>query len=95
MEIILNWANASKQEKEVFFKPNRVLQQDFTGLPTLVEMATMRNAVVELGEDAKKINPACPVHMIIDHSIEVLKKYKSYSLLTAQYDFEFIFLKII
>lgn len=56
---------------EIPFKPARVLLQDFTGVPAVVDLAAMRTAIVELGADADKINPQVPVDLVIDHSVQV------------------------
>jgi aconitate hydratase len=56
---------------EIPFKPARVILQDFTGVPALVDLAAMRDAFARLEGDAKKINPLCPVDLVIDHSVQV------------------------
>ena len=56
---------------EIPFMPARVILQDFTGVPSVVDMAALRNAIVELGGDPKKVNPAVPVDLVIDHSVQV------------------------
>lgn len=71
VENILNWATTSEQDVEIPFKPARVLLQDFTGVPAVVDLAAMRDAMVRLGGDPQKINPLCPVDLVIDHSIQV------------------------
>ncbi|HEX8880856.1 MAG TPA: aconitase family protein, partial [Candidatus Acidoferrum sp.] len=58
-------------EKEIAFMPARVLLQDFTGVPAIVDLATMREAVVKMGGDAKRINPLFPAELVIDHSVQV------------------------
>lgn len=58
-------------EYEIPFKPARVLLQDFTGVPAVVDFAAMRDAVLKLGGDPQKINPICPSDLVIDHSIQV------------------------
>uniref|UniRef100_A0AAR5PYS0 Aconitase/3-isopropylmalate dehydratase large subunit alpha/beta/alpha domain-containing protein n=2 Tax=Dendroctonus ponderosae TaxID=77166 RepID=A0AAR5PYS0_DENPD len=70
---ILNWESNHTVEGgiEVPFKPARVILQDFTGVPALVDFAAMRDAVKNLGGDPEKINPICPVDLVIDHSIQV------------------------
>jgi aconitate hydratase len=60
-------------EKEVSFMPARVLLQDFTGVPAVVDLAAMRDAIKNLGGDAKKINPLLPAELVIDHSVQVDK----------------------
>lgn len=63
--------NGGSSEKEVFYKPSRVLMQDFTGVPAVVDLAAMRDAMVALKGTAKKINPQIPVDLVIDHSVQV------------------------
>src|SRR5256884_534248 len=58
-------------EKEIAFMPARVLLQDFTGVPAIVDLATMREAFVKMGGDAKRINPLFPAELVIDHSVQV------------------------
>ena len=58
---------------EIAFKPGRVILQDFTGVPAVVDLAAMRDAMARLGGDPKKINPLCPVDLVIDHSVQVDK----------------------
>src|SRR5215471_6586840 len=65
------WNKNSKPEKEIAFTPSRVLLQDFTGVPAVVDLAAMRDAMKRLGGDAKKINPLQPVELVIDHSVQV------------------------
>jgi aconitate hydratase len=60
-----------KTEREIAFRPARVLMQDFTGVPAIVDLAAMRDAMVALGGDAQKINPLVPVDLVIDHSVIV------------------------
>src|SRR6202012_4072900 len=60
--------NKGKTEKEIAFRPSRVLMQDFTGVPAVVYLAAMRDAMTALGSDPEKINPLVPVDLIIDHS---------------------------
>ncbi len=63
--------NRGKTEVEVAFRPSRVLMQDFTGVPAVVDLAAMRNAMAALGGDVNKINPLVPVDLVIDHSVIV------------------------
>ncbi|HJV79885.1 aconitate hydratase AcnA [Noviherbaspirillum sp.] len=65
------WDPKSRSDKEISFMPARVLLQDFTGVPALVDLAAMRDAMAELGGDPQKINPLLPVELVIDHSIQV------------------------
>ncbi len=63
------WDPASEPTQEIQFTPARVIMQDFTGVPCVVDLATMREAMVELGGDPSKINPLAPAEMVIDHSV--------------------------
>ncbi|EGP09667.1 aconitate hydratase [Bradyrhizobiaceae bacterium SG-6C] len=65
------WASKKTLEHEIAFRPARVLMQDFTGVPAVVDLAAMRNAMKALGGDAEKINPLVPVDLVIDHSVIV------------------------
>src|ERR1700754_1635356 len=65
------WARKKTLEHEIAFRPARVLMQDFTGVPAVVDLAAMRNAMKSLGGDAEKINPLVPVDLVIDHSVIV------------------------
>jgi aconitate hydratase len=71
VETILNWEKSQHLAAEIPFKPARVLLQDFTGVPAVVDLAAMRDAVKTLGDDPAKINPVCPVDLVIDHSVQV------------------------
>ncbi|NQT14294.1 MAG: aconitate hydratase, partial [Planctomycetes bacterium] len=65
------WKASSLSPSEVPFKPARVVLQDFTGVPAVVDLAAMRSAVDRLGGDPKRINPLVPVDLVIDHSVQV------------------------
>ena len=72
IEAVAAWIdNRGKTEHEIAFRPARVLMQDFTGVPAVVDLAAMRDAMVELGGDPEKINPLVPVDLVIDHSVVV------------------------
>ena len=64
-----NWDPSAEPTDEIQFTPARVIMQDFTGVPCVVDLATMREAVVELGGDPSKINPLAPAELVIDHSV--------------------------
>ncbi len=66
-----NWDPAAQPSEEIQFTPARVVMQDFTGVPVVVDLATMREAVAELGGDASKIEPLAPSELVIDHSVIV------------------------
>ncbi|XP_033725426.1 cytoplasmic aconitate hydratase-like isoform X2 [Pecten maximus] len=68
---ILSWEENQGKSVEIPFKPSRVILQDFTGVPAVVDFAAMRDAVKRLDGDPNKINPVCPVDLVIDHSIQV------------------------
>src|SRR5208282_4774569 len=68
---LANWNAKSPAAREVPFKPARVILQDFTGVPAVVDLAAMRAAIKRLGGDATKINPLVPVDLVIDHSVQV------------------------
>ncbi|KAI7813866.1 cytoplasmic aconitate hydratase [Triplophysa rosa] len=80
VENILNWKVTQSQTVEVPFRPARVILQDFTGVPAVVDFAAMRDAVKKLQGDPEKINPVCPADLVIDHSIQVDFNRKSDSL---------------
>ncbi|XP_043916941.1 cytoplasmic aconitate hydratase [Protopterus annectens] len=98
VENILNWKVTQHENVEVPFKPARVILQDFTGVPAVVDFAAMRDAVKRLGGDPKKINPICPADLVIDHSIQVdynrspdsLKKNQEMEFVRNQERFEFL-----
>ncbi len=71
VETILNWDPKSNQSTEISFTPSRVILQDFTGVPAVVDLATMRDAVVSMQGDPKDINPLSPAELVIDHSVQV------------------------
>jgi aconitate hydratase len=68
---LANWRAVAKERTELPFKPSRVILQDFTGVPVVVDLAAMRDAMAHLGGDATKINPQVPVDLVIDHSVQV------------------------
>ncbi|MGV8965179.1 MAG: aconitate hydratase AcnA [Cellulomonas sp.] len=65
------WDPAAQPDTEIQFTPGRVVMQDFTGVPCVVDLATMREAVVELGGDPDRINPLAPAELVIDHSVQI------------------------
>jgi len=70
VDTLVNW-NPAGTDKEIPFKPARVLMQDFTGVPAVVDMASIRAEVIRKGGDGSRINPAIPVDLVIDHSVQV------------------------
>jgi aconitate hydratase len=71
VEAIAGWDPAAEPSEEIPFQPARVLMQDFTGVPAVVDLAAMRDAMAEIGGDAEKINPLVDVDLVIDHSVQV------------------------
>jgi aconitate hydratase len=65
------WLENKSSDREIAFRPARVLMQDLTGVPAVVDLAAMRQAMVDLGGDPKKINPLSPVDLVIDHSVQI------------------------
>ncbi len=71
IQALAGWDVTSKAQKEIAFTPARVLLQDFTGVPAVVDLAAMRDGIVRLGGDPRKVNPLQPVELVIDHSVQV------------------------
>jgi aconitate hydratase len=71
IEAVANWVATKEPDTEIAFMPARVVLQDFTGVPCVVDLAAMRDAIVKLGGDASKINPLIPSELVIDHSVQV------------------------
>src|SRR5579871_5292000 len=71
VEALAKWDPKVSTEKEISFMPARVLLQDFTGVPAVVDFAAMREAMRSLGGDPKKVNPLLPAELVIDHSVQV------------------------
>jgi aconitase A len=71
VEALAQWDPKTKPTREIAFTPARVLLQDFTGVPAVVDLAAMRDAMVRMGGDARKINPLLPAELVIDHSVQV------------------------
>jgi aconitate hydratase len=70
-EAIAGWVATDEPRREISFRPSRVLHQDFTGVPAIVDLAAMRNAMQDLGGDPGRINPVIPAELVIDHSVQV------------------------
>jgi len=66
---LANWNPNAEPDTEIQFTPARVIMQDFTGVPCIVDLATMREAIVDLGGDPAKVNPLAPAELVIDHSV--------------------------
>ena len=71
IQALAGWDVTSKVQKEIAFTPARVLLQDFTGVPAVVDLAAMRDGILRLGGDPRKVNPLQPVELVIDHSVQV------------------------
>lgn len=71
VENLQKWLDKATSKGEIAFRPGRVLMQDFTGVPAVVDLAAMRDAAAKRGGDPQSINPICPVDLVIDHSITV------------------------
>jgi aconitate hydratase len=71
IEGVAQWDSKAEPSREIAFTPSRVLLQDFTGVPAVVDLAAMREAIAKLGGDPQKVNPLQPVELVIDHSVQV------------------------
>jgi aconitate hydratase len=89
VEAVLGWDPAAQPSTEIAFMPARVLLQDFTGVPAVVDLAAMRDAMARMGGDPQKINPLQPAELVIDHSVQV-DEYGSAAalLINAEREFE-------
>jgi aconitate hydratase len=88
VEAIVNWNPKSEPDTEISFTPARVLLQDFTGVPVVVDLAVMREALASMGGDPQKVNPLCPLDLVIDHSV-MIDKFASTSAFSENVDIEF------
>lgn len=87
IQALVDWQKTGTSEREIAFRPARVLMQDFTGVPAVVDLAAMRAAVAALGEDPDKVNPLSPVDLVIDHSVMV-DRYATEQAFTQNVDIE-------
>jgi aconitate hydratase len=71
IQAFVQWLKDKRSDREIAYRPARVLMQDFTGVPAVVDLAAMRDAMQKLGGDPEKINPHSPVDLVIDHSVQV------------------------
>ena len=85
---VAEWNAKKPAEIEIPFKPGRVVLQDFTGVPAVVDLAALRAAMVRMGGDPKKINPLVPCDLVIDHSVQV-DAFASIDALQINLDYEF------
>jgi aconitate hydratase len=89
IELVATWNPQDEPANEISFTPARVLLQDFTGVPAVVDLAAMRDAVSNLGGEARQINPLSPVELVIDHSVQVDRFASSAALeYNSQLEFE-------
>ena len=88
IEAVANWDAKAEPATEIAFMPARVVLQDFTGVPCVVDLAAMRDAMVRLGGDPKRINPLAPAELVIDHSVQV-DDYGTAAALDHNVDIEF------
>ena len=88
VEAVAGWVASSEPSQEISFTPGRVLLQDFTGVPAVVDLAAMRNAMADLGGSAERINPLLPVELVIDHSVQV-DEYATRLAITRNAELEF------
>jgi len=88
VQAIADWQKNKRSDQEIAYRPARVLMQDFTGVPAVVDLAAMREAMVSLGGDPQKINPMVPVDLVIDHSVMV-DEYGTPSAFQANVEREF------
>ncbi len=88
IEALANWDPQAKPETEIAFTPSRVVLQDFTGVPAVVDLAAMRDAMKSLGGNPELINPLSPAELVIDHSVQV-DRYGSADALTINNEIEF------
>src|SRR5262249_33419735 len=88
IEALANWKAKAEPDKESAFTPSRVLLQDFTGVPAVVDLAAMREAMQKMGGDPEKINPLQPVELVIDHSVQV-DEFGTANAFAANSEFEF------
>src|SRR5438477_2144029 len=71
IEALAQWEPKAQPNREIAFTPSRVLLQDFTGVPAVVDLAAMRDAMLKMGGDPRRINPLLPAELVIDHSVQV------------------------
>lgn len=88
VKALAKWGEKEGKGVDVPFKPSRVILQDFTGVPAVVDLASLRKAMVDMGGEPNKINPEVPVDLVIDHSVQV-DQYGTHNALQANMDIEF------
>jgi aconitate hydratase len=88
VEALVNWNPKAEPSTEISFTPARVLLQDFTGVPVVVDLAAMREALAQMGGNPEKINPLCPLDLVIDHSV-MIDSFGTKAALTDNVNLEF------
>ncbi|MBL8939495.1 MAG: aconitate hydratase, partial [Archangium sp.] len=88
VEALTKWNPKAEPDTEISFTPARVLLQDFTGVPVVVDLAVMREALASMGGNPQKVNPLCPLDLVIDHSV-MIDKFGSKSAFSENVDIEF------
>ncbi len=88
IDALLEWDPKATPSYEIAFTPSRVILQDFTGVPCVVDLTAMRDAIVRLGGDPERVNPLAPVELVIDHSVQV-DEYGTPGALAANNKIEF------
>jgi len=88
LKALCHWDSPEAKQREIPFKPARVVMQDFTGVPAIVDLAVMRDALADLGGDPQRINPNIPIDLVIDHSVQV-DRYATVQALAANAEMEF------
>ncbi len=87
IKALTQWLKDKKSDREIAYRPARVLMQDFTGVPAVVDLAAMRDAIKKMGGDPERINPLSPVDLVIDHSVQV-DKYGTHDALRINAEIE-------
>jgi len=88
LKALCSWNSPEARQREIPFKPARVVMQDFTGVPAIVDLAVMRDALADLGGDPQRINPNIPIDLVIDHSVQV-DRYATVQALSVNAEMEF------
>jgi aconitate hydratase len=88
VDALVNWNPKSEPDTEISFSPARVLLQDFTGVPVVVDLAVMREALASMGGNPQKVNPLCPLDLVIDHSV-MIDKFGTTTAFQENVDIEF------
>src|SRR3954471_22672990 len=89
IQALVDWQKTRSSTREIQYRPARVLMQDFTGVPAVVDLAAMRDAMTKLGGDPEKINPLVPVDLVIDHSV-IVDEFGSARAFKKNVDLEYV-----